>query len=60
VMLVPLYLELGDGRVVSLGSARMAGPGTIEQHVPLKGLKQRPKRALIAYYDDVLGNVENR
>lgn len=24
------------------------------------GLKDRPKRAMMAYYDDVLGNVENR
>jgi hypothetical protein len=26
----------------------------------LKGLKERPKRAMMAYYDDVLGNIENR
>lgn len=60
VMLVPLYIDMGDGRVASLGSARLSGNTTIEQHVPLRGLKQRPKRALIAYYDDVLGNIDNR
>ena len=26
----------------------------------LKGLKDKPKRALVAYYDDILGNVENK
>jgi len=60
VMLVPIYLELDDGRVASLGHARLSGDTTAEQHVPLKGLKQRPKRAMVAYYDDILGNVENK
>jgi aminopeptidase N len=60
VMLVPLYVELANGRIARLGSARIAGSGTTEQHVPLKGLKDKPRRAMIAYFDDVLGNVENK
>jgi hypothetical protein len=60
VMLVPIYLDMGDGKVFRLGSARMAGGGSNEQHVPLKGLKEKPKRALAAYYDDVLATVENK
>lgn len=40
--------------------ARMSGNATIDQHVPLRGLKEKPKRAVIAYYDDVLGNVESK
>jgi aminopeptidase N len=60
VMLVPLYLELPNGRIARLGSARMSGSNSIEQHVPIRGLKEKPKRAMIAYYDDVLGNVENK
>jgi aminopeptidase N len=60
VMSVPLYLDFGDGRNLRLGSARMKGSQTIEQHVPLKGLKDKPKRALVAYYDDLLANVENK
>ena len=40
--------------------ARMSGNTTIDQHVPLRGLKEKPKRAVIAYYDDVLGNVESK
>lgn len=59
-MLVPIYLDMGKGRVVRLGSARMVGDNSVEQHIPLAGLKEKPKNALAAYYDDVLGNVENR
>ena len=60
VMLVPIYIEMPNGGVARLGSARMSGNTTIDQHVPLKGLKEKPKRAVIAYYDDVLGNVESK
>jgi hypothetical protein len=60
MMLVPVYLDWGGGRVSRLGAARMKGTQTVEQHIPLKGLKDKPKRALVAYYDDILGNVENK
>ena len=60
VMLVPVYLDWGGGKVSRLGAARMKGTQTVEQHIPLKGLKDKPKRALVAYYDDILGNVENK
>ncbi|MGC2696365.1 MAG: M1 family aminopeptidase [Candidatus Angelobacter sp.] len=60
LMLVPIYLDMGNGKIARLGFARMAGSNSIEQHVPLKGLKEKPKRAMVAYYDDLLGNVENR
>jgi hypothetical protein len=53
-MLVPIYLELADGSVVLLGSVRPAGNMTVEQKVPLKGLKEKPRRAIINYYHDVL------
>jgi hypothetical protein len=53
-MLVPIYLDLGGGRMFPLGSARITGNTDISQRVPLKGLKETPKRALINYYDDVL------
>lgn len=53
-MLVPIYLELADGRTVELGRAHLAGNSSIEQKVPLKGLKVAPKRALINYNYDVL------
>lgn len=59
-MAVPVYLDFGDGRFIRLGSARIKGSDSIEQHIPLKGLKERPKRAMIAYFDDVMANIENK
>jgi len=55
-MLVPIYLELADGRVARLARVRMTGNTTVDQKIPLKGLKDTPKRALLNYYDDVLAS----
>ena len=55
-MLVPIYVELADGRTVNLGRARVFGNGTVEQKVPLRGIKDSPKRALVNYNDDVLAS----
>lgn len=55
-MPVPLYLELADGNIAFLGRARLTGSNTIEQKVPLKGLKTKPRRAMLNYYDDVLAS----
>jgi len=55
-MIVPIYVELADGRTVSLGRARLAGNTTVDQKVPLKGLKELPRRALVNYNDDVLAS----
>ncbi len=54
-MLVPMYLELANGSIVRLGSPRMIGNSTVDQTVTLTGLKDTPRRAMINYYDDVLG-----
>jgi aminopeptidase N len=54
-MLVPIYLELPNG-MFFLGRARLAGNSTFEQKIPLKGLKDKPKRAAINYFDDVLAS----
>jgi len=53
-MLVPVYLEMDDGRILSLGRAHVAGNNAVESKVPLTGLKLKPKRAVLNYYDDVL------
>jgi hypothetical protein len=53
-MIVPIYLELADGRMVNLGRAHLAGNSSVDQKVPLKGLKDAPKRALVNYNNDVL------
>jgi hypothetical protein len=54
-MLVPIYLELPNG-MFFLGRARLTGNNTFDQKIPLKGLKDKPKRAVINYYDDVLAS----
>ena len=54
-MLVPIYLELPNG-MFFLGRARLVGNSSFDQKIPLKGLKDKPKRALINYYDDVLAS----
>jgi hypothetical protein len=53
-MLVPIYLELANGRTVMLGRAPMTGNNSIEQKIPLKGLKEKPRRAVINFFNDVL------
>lgn len=53
-MLVPIYLEMDDGRILALGRASMVGNTSVQDKAPLAGLKSKPKRALLNYYDDVL------
>jgi hypothetical protein len=55
-MLLPLYLELADGNIFFLGRARLTGNSSMEQKIPLKGLKAKPRRAILNYYDDVLAS----
>jgi hypothetical protein len=55
-MLVPIYVETADGRITHVGRARVTGNNSIEERIPLKGLKDTPKRALLNYYDDVLAS----
>ncbi len=55
-MLVPIYLELADGNIAFVGRARIAGNTSVEQKVPLRGLKTKPRRAVANYYDDVLAS----
>jgi hypothetical protein len=55
-MLVPLYLELADGNMFFLGRATINGSSSIEQKIPLKGLKTKPRSAALNYYDDILAS----
>ena len=57
-MLVPIYLELSDGKIFNLGRAHLAGNTIIQQKVPLKGMKAAPRRAQLNYYDDVLASPD--
>ncbi|MGH9642149.1 MAG: M1 family metallopeptidase, partial [Terriglobales bacterium] len=55
-MIVPVYLELADGRIVNLGRARLIGNTSGLQKVPIKGLKDAPRRAMLNYNYDVLAD----
>jgi hypothetical protein len=57
-MLVPIYLELTDGKVMRLGAAVIKGPSTIDRTVPLPKMPVPIKRVLINYNYDVL-STEN-
>jgi hypothetical protein len=55
-MIVPVYIELNNGRVLRLGTSLVEGNSTKSEHVDLgaMGLKENPKKISINYYDDVL------
>ena len=55
-MLVPLYLELDNGKMSMLGRAHVSGTTPMQARVPLKGMKIAPHRAVLNYYDDVLAS----
>ena len=55
-MLVPLYFELADGRIANFGRVTMVGNTSQEGKIPIKGLKDIPRRAIVNYYDDVLAS----
>ena len=55
-MVIPIYLEMADGRMVNLGRMRLTGNTSMEQKVPIKGLKTAPRRALLNYNYDVLAS----
>jgi hypothetical protein len=52
--LVPPYLGLSSGRIMRLGSGAITGNRTMEQKIPLAGLKEKPKRTMLNYFNDVL------
>jgi hypothetical protein len=56
MMFVPVYFELADGRIVFLGRMHVKGNYTLQGKIPVKGLKDPPKRAMINYHDDVLAS----
>jgi len=57
-MLVPIYIELADGRTSKLGAMAIKGNTTAEQTVPMAKPPVGIKRVMIDYNHDVLA-VEN-
>ncbi len=60
VMLVPLYVQVTKGQVVRVARIPMKGNTSSERRVRLAGLKVKPDRAMLAYFEDVLGEIENK
>lgn len=57
-MLVPLYAELGDGRVVRLGAATIIGNSSFEKQINLGQSAAGIKRLMINYNYDVLSTQD--
>jgi aminopeptidase N len=58
IMLVPIYLELTDGRLIRIGAIHVTGSTTLDQTVSLPKLPAPVKRVTISYMYDVL-STEN-
>ena len=55
-MPIPIYIELADGGIARVGIVPLTGNTSFENSIVLRGLKTKPKRAMINYYHDVLCN----
>lgn len=53
-MLVPIYLELANGRIFTPGRMYAIGSGSQEAKIPFTGMKDTPRRVMVNYYYDVL------
>jgi aminopeptidase N len=53
-MLVPIYLEMEDGKILHLGKISILGDTTVDKTVPLPKFPSSVKRVSINYYYDVL------
>ncbi|MGE0405007.1 MAG: M1 family aminopeptidase [Candidatus Korobacteraceae bacterium] len=57
-MLVPVYAEMANGRILRLGSLPIQGNNTVAIRSPIPGLKDIPKRAMLNYQYDVLAEPQ--
>jgi hypothetical protein len=55
-MIVPVYIEFADKRVVLLGHAKVKGSNSVEQTVNLGKLPNEPKRLVANYNFDLLSD----
>jgi aminopeptidase N len=53
-MPIPIYIELADGGIARVGSVPLNGNTSFEKNIVLRGLKTKPKRAMVNYFHDVL------
>jgi len=55
MMPFPIYLDFGNNKIVKIGAVRMMGNSTVPLSLPLTGISEPPKRALLNYNFDILG-----
>jgi hypothetical protein len=55
-MLVPVYLEFENGKVMEIGRGKIAGPGTIEQTIDMGKPAVAPKKVSVNYNFDLLAD----
>jgi hypothetical protein len=53
-MAVPVYFELGDGKIIRAGTATISGSSTVEKSLPLPKFSSPLKKVFINYFYDVL------
>jgi aminopeptidase N len=58
-MIVPLYLQMTDGKVVHFAGLTMHGNVTFEQQIPLGKLSGTPKAIVMDAYADILEEAGN-
>jgi hypothetical protein len=59
-MPVPIYLDFGNNKVVKVGAVKMVGNSTLPLSVPLTGISEAPKRALLNYNFDILSTYNGK
>ena len=60
MMPVPIYLDFGNNKVIKLGAVRIVGNSTVPLSVPLTGITEPPKRALLNYNFDILSTEDGK
>jgi aminopeptidase N len=58
-MIVPLYIQMADGKVVHFAGLTMHGNTTFDQQIPLGKLPGTPKAIVVDAYADILEDASN-
>ncbi len=59
-MVLPVYADFGSGKVGRLGTLALTGNSSQDGQVPLSMFKDKPKRLVLNYYNDVLCTQEEK
>ncbi len=59
-MPVPIYLDFGNNKIVKIGAVKIVGNSTVPLSLPLTGISEPPKRALLNYNFDILSTSNGK